>query len=82
MVCNKLTELTHASKLPGSTIRLSITAWIFVTRLSTAACSAGVGDKSAFLFKRACNRKFDEAQRYGTEEVTKHKIIHKYTQSY
>ena len=48
-------ELTHASNVPGSTIKLSITAWTFVTRLSTAACSFGVGDKSVFLFSNAWN---------------------------
>lgn len=48
-----LLPLTQASKFPGSTMRLSITVWIFVTRLRTAACSAEVGDRSAFLLRRA-----------------------------
>lgn len=35
----EVASLTHASKLPGETMRPSSTDWILVTRLVMAACS-------------------------------------------
>ena len=52
--CYKVTLLTQASNVPGATTRLSITAWILVTKFRTEVCSWEEGDKSVFLFKRAC----------------------------
>ena len=52
-------KLTAASNDPGATTRLSRTSWILVTRLSTTACSCGVGVSSWTLFRMAfenCNQ--------------------------
>jgi len=52
----KIKILTAASNPPGAITRFSKTELIFVTRLSTEACSWGVGVKSCALFSNACDQ--------------------------